>query len=282
MTEEIQLPSMAEILAFDPMAQLEADLRAAVAYRVYNSPRSLQKELGPSEVGHPCPRRIAFGLMAAPEVAPRFDPLPSAVGTGGHDFFGGAFEMDNERIGEQRWLVEDRVNPFGSTEGNSDLFCTRYGTVVDHKFLGLDKIKHARKHGPRRVYINQVQTYGLGQLRKGRRVERVAIWMLPRGGLLADAYLWSAPFDPKIAEWVDRRLATITALCVDLDVEHHPERFQDIPLDTSDCSFCGWKVKHPVAGPHCIPPTKKKAEEPSIPDSAAGETAEPTTTEGNS
>ncbi len=249
--------SMADLLRFDPMEQLEADMKEVIEHAVFNSSRSLQKELGPSEVGHPCPRRIAFGLMGFPKVAARFDCLPSAVGTAAHDFFGKAFESANARTGEDRWLVEDRVNPFLDTEGNSDLFDTRTKTVVDDKFLSKEKVQHARKHGPRKVYRNQVQSYALGFVRKGYDVENVGIWFLPRGGLLADAFFWHEPFDPSIGEWVGTRLATIAALVYDLDLDNHPERAQMVPADTSDCSFCDWQTKFPVATPHCIPANEK-------------------------
>lgn len=247
--------TQAELFDFDalPMDQLLADMKSVVAYAMSHSPRSLQVELGPSEIGHPCPRRIAMGLMGEPAVAAAFDPLPSAVGTGAHHQFGKAFEMDNQRLGYQRWLVEHRVSPWPGMGGNLDLFDTVTRTVVDHKFLAADKVKSARTKGPREVYRNQGQVYAAGLVADGHRVDRVALWLLPRGGLIAHSYLWHTPFDPAVAKRVEQRTVTITGLCADLEVDRHPERYNLIPHDDSDCAFCPWHSKHPVAGAHCNP-----------------------------
>ncbi|QIS06801.1 hypothetical protein F5X71_34830 [Nocardia brasiliensis] len=248
--------SMEEIFDFDNLVteNLLADMKAVIGYAISHSPRSLQVALGPSEIGHPCPRRIGFGLMGAPAVAPQFDPLPSAVGTGAHLWFAKSFEMDNQRLGRDRWLIEHRVSAWPGMEGNLDLFDSDTGTVIDHKFLGKDAIKRAAgRRGPKSVYQMQGQTYGAALAATGREVRAVAIWLLPRGGLIADSVLWSVPFDPAVAQRLEQRYVTLVGLCADLDVEHHPERYQLIPASTEDCSFCAWKTARPVVGAHCIP-----------------------------
>ena len=44
------------------------ELVAMLAHHSANQPRSQQRRLGPSEVGHPCTRKLAYGLTLAPDV----------------------------------------------------------------------------------------------------------------------------------------------------------------------------------------------------------------------
>ena len=78
---------------FNVTTPVEDPIREALVEMVMNryhaTPRHQQIELGPSEIGHPCMRKIAQGTMAVPRQNPEYDPLPSIVGTAAHTWAGG-------------------------------------------------------------------------------------------------------------------------------------------------------------------------------------------------
>jgi hypothetical protein len=55
------------------------------------APRSLQRRIGPSEVGADCDRRLAYKLSDWPEVAADGDPIASVLGTAFHAWMEEAF-----------------------------------------------------------------------------------------------------------------------------------------------------------------------------------------------
>ncbi|MGH3099293.1 MAG: hypothetical protein ACRDMV_25210 [Streptosporangiales bacterium] len=77
---------------------LAEELRTAIAYDVANKPRSLQKTLGPSEVGEECQRKLAYKLLDwDPKPNTRIDPLPSFIGTAAHEAIAAVLEQVNDR-----------------------------------------------------------------------------------------------------------------------------------------------------------------------------------------
>lgn len=250
--------------------ELLADLKAVLRQHYFETPRNMQKALGPSEVGHPCARRIAGGLLELDRVNPESDPLPSWVGTAGHSRFEIAVELDNEKIidrraadeaenGEHatarctilgeltndgdpmaigRWLSERRVTVRPGLAGTADLYDTWTNTVIDLKFPGVTKIRHYRKHGPSPEYRAQGHLYGRGYRNEGFDVKRVAIWFIPRGGFLSDSYLWSEPYSDALVDDVLVKLDNIAVLLDEFQIEQHPERLAIIPKQPSNCEYC--------------------------------------------
>src|SRR4051795_6609936 len=84
------------------------DLLEVIIRRARNSERSQQKEIGPSEVGMECSRRLALQLLGAPETNKDRDEWPATVGTAVHTWLEGAFKADNDQLtaaGQPaRWL----------------------------------------------------------------------------------------------------------------------------------------------------------------------------------
>jgi hypothetical protein len=62
----------------EPDDPLRADLIAMIRDRDYATHR--QRALGPSEVGHPCMRKMAYGMTELPPCNPQFDPTATAIG----------------------------------------------------------------------------------------------------------------------------------------------------------------------------------------------------------
>src|SRR5438309_11787526 len=74
---------------------LLSDLKNMLRQHARSHPRHLQIQLGPSEVGHPCSRKLAQGLLELPQINPQYDPLPSYIGVAAHKAMEDAAALDN-------------------------------------------------------------------------------------------------------------------------------------------------------------------------------------------
>lgn len=274
-------------LDLPPAEELSPAAHAALLYRHVvelivwaqdNDPRTLQTAIGPSEIGHPCSRRIAFRLLAVPE-RNRTDRWRTTVGQAVHAWMADVMAAANERAGGGRYLVEHRVKPGNGPGGSSDLFVRGpseldaaggghiatvldrlSGTVTDWKVVGASSLSRYRRKGPSRTYRVQFHTYGYGMECAGERVEWVSMVCLPQSGTLADAVVWSERYDRQVALDALRRVEDITESLASLDVEHHPELMAAIPATPELCAYCPWFVPgsldlargcpgdHPAAG----------------------------------
>ena len=247
-------------------AGMLADLKGVFRRAWATHARSQQRALGPSEIGHPCPRRLASSMLGLPRVNPEGDPLPAWLGTAGHTKFEDAVDLDNQRIIDEwlkdreqrctvlrgivgaddplyvgRWFTERRVTVRGGLEGTCDLFDTWTGTVIDLKFPGATRFQEYRKHGPIEKapeYRVQAHAYGRGYRNEGFDVKRVAIWFVPRGGMLASSFVWSEPYSDEIIDQALVKLDNIMVALDELDVDAHPERIELVPKVPSSCMFC--------------------------------------------
>lgn len=230
-----------ESLAPDPAASLlKRSLADIILWNERTSPRSLQASIGPSEVGNPCDRRIAYRLVNTPKVNIWSDPWPAIVGTAIHKWLEVAVQRYQRETGCQEWLTEISVQPDPLVRGSSDLFHIPSGTVVDYKSTSADTIRKLRKGDPpTTAYKTQINLYGRGHVLAGRRVEKVALLYYPRSGWLDDAFVWEHDYQPEVAEAAIKRMYDIGFKVLDLDVENHPERFGEIPVTAGDnCVWC--------------------------------------------
>lgn len=238
-----------------PHRELLDDLTSLIRYAAANAPRSQQRSLGPSEVGHPCARKLALGLMDEPRCNPDGDPLPSIVGTAVHAWLEAAASTDNERLGRERWITERRVTVREGLSGTCDLYDQDTATCIDWKCPGTSRMKHYVRHGPSQVYRVQAHLYGRGYRNAGLPVERVAVAFLPRGGQLRDAHLWTEPYDDALVDQILERIDLVQVAIADLDVEHDVERYLLIPkTPDGDCIFCPFFSPKPKNGRQCSGP----------------------------
>ena len=233
--------------ASDP---LRDDLVAMIRSRDAATPRHLQVELGPSDVSHPCHRRMAYGIMAEPGGNPDFDPLPAIIGTAVHSWLDSAAQHANEALGRERWLTETRVEVAPGLSGSCDLFDLDTGTVIDWKVVGTPRLAKYRKD-PGPLYKAQVHLYGRGFQNAGHQVNRVAIAFVPRGATLHSLHVWSADYDPKITEDVLTRREQVISLLSDFDIENNPDRYSWFPVEPLDCVFCSWYSTNPTGPLQC-------------------------------
>jgi hypothetical protein len=237
--------------SIDPVDELREDLIAMVRDRAAAAPRSLQVRLGPSEIGDPCMRKIAFRLLQAERCNPEYDPLPSIIGTATHKWLEAAAEHANTLLGRERWLVENEVEVAPGLTGHADLYDCDNECVVDWKVPGTSRFTKYRKE-MNVVYRRQAHFYGLGFERAGRPVKQVAIALLPRGGTLRNMHLWREDYSRDYALEGLAHYNRIIGLIDDMQVESNPERYQWIPATpSSDCVFCANFSPNPSSPIQC-------------------------------
>src|SRR6516164_1482366 len=150
------------------------DLRDVIVRQAHRQPRSVQRHLGPSELGSPCPRQIVSKLCG-PGVASYTnhvaDPWPSVVGTAVHAQLAQFFENENQLNGTKRWYTETRVHPHPLYPGTSDVYDAVEKCVTDWKIQGPTSMAKIRsREGPSRQYKAQVLLYAWGWRNAGFEV----------------------------------------------------------------------------------------------------------------
>lgn len=233
------------------MRDLREDLIQEALGFERNKPRSVQTSVGPSQVGNPCDRSLAFDvavesgsvLLFAPGLTvtarPENDPWRAIVGTAVHAW------LDQATSGS-RWLRGVKIeaaltdsggDPImgGSVSGHIDLYDTDTFTLVDHKVLGKTSTARLLRDGAPEKYRVQGHLYALGLVRLGLRVDAVSIAAWPRDGLIRDMYLWEEPYDEALAAGALIRLLTVRQAIV-LESAQMGD-FEAAP-STSNCRYC--------------------------------------------
>lgn len=240
------------------------ELRQVLINFEANRPRSMQKELGPSELGTPCQQQIARKLAGAPQrpiTEPTWAPFQ---GTAVHASMEDVVAFWNKQEGRERWLAEDRLTVVGAcpdadgnpylpaVEGNGDAFDLDHHMVVDWKHVGttaLTKLRTAKRLGKpakeqiSQVYRVQAHLYGMGHANKGRRVDHVRLVLLARSWKYDDSDEWTEPYDERIAQWAIERYYDVVGMVHELDLTNHPDQVALIPAAPSNdaCGFCAYK-----------------------------------------
>jgi hypothetical protein len=232
--------------ASDPWAEAYGmDLRGIVTRYANQQPRSVQKHLGPSELGHECDRQVVAKMAGARATNHVADPWASIMGTAGHAYVASAFEWDNVHNDYLRWLTEARVTPDpgpDSHPGTADLYDCFEQALVDHKFQGDSTRAKLKAKGPPRHYYVQLLLYRRGYLNLGLPVKRVAIVSWPRTkSSLDDMYVWShvpTPADDQLVR--DVLVQTSYRQLVADAVRAGTFDLMDVPAvpEDSECYFC--------------------------------------------
>lgn len=224
MTTTAPLPPLhTTYTAANPDTALTA-LRTLIEGHITNQPRSLQKRIGPSEIGTPCDHCLAAKLAGWEQTRDGVPWLPW-VGTCVHAGIETAvITHENTRNAQHstglRYLVEAAVmvGTIGGQEiwGHTDLFDLQAGLTVDWKIVGPTTLRTA-KAGPTPTYRTQAHLYAKGWNDAGYRVDHVAIAYLPRNApTLDNAIWWHEPHDRAIADAAlaraDRLHTNLTAL----------------------------------------------------------------------
>jgi hypothetical protein len=263
-----------------PDEELLEDIKQLIRLAESERPRSLQKVPGPSEVGHPCMRRLAYGIHRARSTQAVAqgqnhynDPLAAIMGTAMHAWLEEAARAANKRLGRTRWVPEQRVvvrpqevdlenysaeSCHGPTvlreelAGTCDLYDYDTKGVLDWKVPGATRYAHYVKHGPSEVYRGQAHLYGKGYINLGFEVETVGIVFISRTGTMKQMHLWREPYNPELVEEILSRLDDVEERMQTYDVASNPSGFLRLPIvPGDDCRFCNWWSPQPQGPFQC-------------------------------
>ncbi|QXT62737.1 hypothetical protein [Tessaracoccus palaemonis] len=216
---------------------------------ISNHPRSLQKRIGPSEIGHPCARKLAYKLLGQPERTDLPPNWKATVGTAVHGWMEDVFDADNLATahlldGQERWYIESRVSvgEVGGVEitGSSDLFDRVTLSNWDWKVVGPYQLDKYKRQGPSEVYRAQAHLYGRGWWRAGIGCASVNIVFLARNGDLSDTYHWSEPYNEQVALDALQRLEGINSAVTAFG----PTALDVLPTADSYCTNCEFYKFH--------------------------------------
>ncbi|MGH3800867.1 MAG: hypothetical protein ACRDTD_12150 [Pseudonocardiaceae bacterium] len=198
---------------------IRQDVLGFITRAILAHPRSRQVELGPSELGHPCQRWLAYRLAGTPETGRQRPPWRQAVGTKVHDGFTDWALDANEPLDQPRWLADLKVTvgellPGRPITGRLDLLDLATATVVDLKVAGPNQMRlhSSGARGENEQYRKQVHLYGRGVVNAGLPVDNVAILRLPAAGELAENLWHCEPYDDQLATDALRRAGAVAAL----------------------------------------------------------------------
>lgn len=222
--------------------QLREEILTRIADHLANAPRTLQKQVGPSELGTPCARRLAYRMARVPVVNDRGVAWKPAVGSAVHVFLADVFCEANRGLASPRWLTEVTVE-VGEiagvpVRGSADLFDRVTATVVDFKVVGVASLRSMKASGPGVQYRAQFHLYARGLIRRGVEVDRVAMLELSQNGEFAEAVWWSEPYDEQVALDALRRADAIAALVQAAG----PGAAGVLPTAEAFCAYCPWHL----------------------------------------
>lgn len=223
-------------------AQYAVTLRRIVTTHANNAPRSLQRFLGPSELGSPCDRQVAGKMARLTYTNHVADPWASIMGTAGHMWMEKCFDAENIRAAMFRWVTERRVYPHPDHSGTGDLFDLYESAVVDWKFLGSTTLPKLRNDGPPRRYFVQILLYALGWRLLGLPVKRTVLVAWPRTkSTMDDMYVWDHEIVPADALLIDQVFRQTEARKIfAAGIAEGRIALHDVPATPSDdeCYFC--------------------------------------------
>lgn len=213
-----------------------------IAEHIDRNPRSLQVAVGPSELGTPCKRKLAYKMLGHSEHNHGDPAWFPTIGTAVHTWLEGCLDAHNAANVVDRFYLEERVTvgQVGGQgiSGSCDVYDRVTATVVDWKVVGDTKLDDYRRHGPGEQYRRQAHLYGRGYVRAGLPVDRVAVMFLPRNKPLGKAHYWSEPYDEALA--VDT-LTTADAIH-QLVSKGGVHALPLIPTVQDYCTYCPYRV----------------------------------------
>jgi hypothetical protein len=252
-------PPPARTVPSGPPPSTIKELRDVLVRFEAQRPRTMQKSLGPSELGTPCQQQMARKLAGAPR-RPIVDPTWAPFqGTAVHASMEEVVGFWNAQLGRERWLAEDRLEvdpglpgPDGQLvdgiSGNGDAFDLDHGMVVDWKLVGktalekLDRGLRMKKPPAEQVspeYRVQGHLYGYGHARKGRDVRFVRLVLLARSHDYDESREWTEAYDPDIAVAAIQRYWQTHDLLQALQVTAAPDLIAAVPA-TPHRDTCKW------------------------------------------
>ncbi|HEY9414089.1 MAG TPA: hypothetical protein VIQ30_04955 [Pseudonocardia sp.] len=211
-------------------------------------PRSQQREIGPSQIGHPCNRWLAHFFADTPPTGLQKPPWRQAVGTAVHAEFSLWCHQWNANHGT-RFLTDLKVW-IGDLYGGRPIFGTLdaldviTATVIDLKVPGKSAMQRYRDGQPESPqYDVQIDGYGNGACNAGFPVSNVGILRLPAAGELHEATWKARPHNPQRGTEALARAGAIAqmveaigpaAIPLQVTAEHYCQRCDYFAPNTTD------------------------------------------------
>lgn len=191
---------------------LTDEITQIITDAIIYAPRSLQKRIGPSELGTPCDHCLAAKL-AGWQQTPGPIAWTAARGTAMHAWLEdtiNTWESRHATPGRARRFWTERtvtVGTIGTTPitGSTDLLDTENGVIVDWKNVGKARLNHYRAAGPPQIYRVQANLYAKGWIDTGLDITHTAICFLPAEGNTFTPYWWIDAVDLDLAKWALER-----------------------------------------------------------------------------
>jgi len=167
---------------------------------ISDSPRSRQVELGPSEIGDPCERKLAFKLLDTPKVG-ELPPWRQTVGTAVDEHLSKMLAQHPD------WMVHGGRLHVGDTvmypiKGTPDFYHIPSQSLCDLKTSGPSTVKKARAAANKgqisQGYRVQLHAYARGLIRDGYPVRKVVLIRMPSAGELDDTVIFEEDYDESI------------------------------------------------------------------------------------
>lgn len=250
-----------------PPPSTVALMRDVLADLDASRPRSQQTALGPSELGTPCQRQIAYKLAGAPRQLPdKRPPWAPMQGTAVHGLMEEALRFHNKQLGYERWVIEERLYMDDEISGSGDAYDNDTFTVVDWKHVGSTALKDVKRKTianellVKPDYRVQGHIYGYGHERAGRTVHWIRLVLLARSHDYDQSAEWTERYDPEIAiKALDRYYAT-QDLIKALDLAANPGMWELVPATPGKaCDWCPFRrMGGPADGTGCPGNTQSK------------------------
>lgn len=206
-------------------ADLVEKLRAWDARR----PRSLQREIGASQLGG-CRRQVWYQIDGAPEIN-ETEGLAALLGTGFHMI---AEEAYNDGLSGTELEVPG-VPLIGLGPAHIDRYEYDSHKVVDYKTIKLKDLPYVQ-HGKDKHWW-QLSVYGDRLIAAGYLVQDLAIVYIPRDGTYSDIHAVIRPYDQRLADHAKQWLRDLWEW--DRDTQGLPPADFSGKICTDYCPFYG-------------------------------------------
>ncbi len=227
---------------------LRARLIEIIMWHASRSPRAEQANIGPSEMGSPCDRQLAYRLSGLEPINTRQDPWPAVVGTTIHRWLQEAVnEWVVKGMGDD-FITETELDLDGLITGHCDLYDVETQTVIDWKTVGPNALKAVEAGDVSPGYKIQTHIYGYLFARMGVPVKRVSLVFIPRASSLNRLRVWSALYDESVALTALNRVYLIAQLVLELDLLNRSNQWPFVPAVGGDhCAYCPMFEAHRMA-----------------------------------
>jgi hypothetical protein len=217
-----------------PAKSLAQELATIIIKAGTWTPRSKQTAIGPSEVGHPCTRRLAYKITGADKVNEISSSTWAAqVGTAIHAYLADVFG------GLEGYEVEQKVQITDTLAGTIDLYDAARGIVMDWKTTGSSGLTQRKREGATEQQLVQTMLYAYGKAKLGANVTKVALIYLPTSGDINDMHVALYDYDESVAVQALSRLAMIDALTMEMDLPNNPHLWESVPKEANRlCAYC--------------------------------------------